>query len=225
MCKVLEDLLPTNVVGSSLMRLALTHRSIDAMFNNERLEFLGDTALGLAVSQWLFERRAHWTEGDMSRLRSTLVNRDALFEIGQHVGLPDYIALSDSVSDIPSQVSPRVVAGTVEAVIGAVYLQCDWETTQRFILNWLAPLLKDVPDDPQDAKDNKTALQEWLQARGLRTPIYKTMLSPARAGAREFIVQCQGGGARALGSGSSKKKAELQAAGILLERLSRQKAG
>ncbi|APZ42539.1 ribonuclease III [Acidihalobacter ferrooxydans] len=210
-------LLPDSVRDSARLRLALTHRSAHPDKNNERLEFLGDAVLGLAVADWLYRNHPEWSEGDMSRIRSTLVNREALNAVGQRTGLIDHIHVSGSMTDEQSPISSRVVASAVEAVIGAVYLECGERQARDFVLAWLAPLLEAVPDDPEQAKDPKTRLQERLQMQHRKRPVYRTLLSPASGGnATGFLVECSSGTIKTVGFGATKRDAELAAASEML---------
>lgn len=211
----LKNILKPSVLDHPYIQLALTHRSHCSDINNERLEFLGDSALGLVVSEWLYEQKPDWTEGGLSRVRSTLVSKEALHTVGESFGISDSIIVAPSI-DRP--ISARIVSGTVEAIIGAVYLTGTWEETREFVLHLLEPLLADIPENSLKAKDNKTALQEILQSMKKEMPVYSVVSGMDRK-TNGLVVTCSAANKTSVGIGATRKQAEQQAAGRLLKKL------
>ncbi|OBS07908.1 ribonuclease III family protein [Acidihalobacter prosperus] len=205
--------LPDGLADDPLLRTALTHRSAGEP-HNERLEFLGDAVLELVVSEWLYRKPSQLTEGGMSRLRTRLVERDALCRVAQNMDLAGRIALSGAHAH-PETPSPRVLAGAVEAIIGAVFEYAGWEAAKSFVIALLADAMQHLPENPEDAKDAKTKLQECLARRHKTGPHYRTVST--RGG--QFIVHCTAGGVGGVGMGSSRQEAEFSAAAQCLEKL------
>lgn len=152
----------------SLLTQALTHRSFSSD-HYERLEFLGDSVLNLAVSDLLYARLGSLPEGDLSRVRANLVKQETLHQLAVELCLPDVMRLGEGEVRSGGQKRPSILADTLEAVIGAVYLDAGFATAQALVHR----LFKAVEINPQmDAigKDPKTELQEWLQGRKMKLP-------------------------------------------------------
>jgi ribonuclease-3 len=173
----------------SLLGRALTHRSFSAD-HNERLEFLGDSVLNLAVSDLLYSKLSTLPEGDLSRVRANLVKQDTLHQLSVALGLPEVIRLGEGEVRSGGQKRPSILADALEAVIGAVYLDGGFAAAQALVHR----LFKAVEVNPQmDAigKDPKTELQEWLQGRKMKLPAYRVVATLGVAHKQTFDVECE----------------------------------
>ncbi len=197
---------------NNLLQQALTHRSLGNN-NNERLEFLGDAVLGSVIAAALFRKFPDANEGDLTRLRAYLVKGERLAEIaGQH-GLQDMINLGPGELKSGGWRRKSVLANTLEAILGAIFLDSDFESCQRVILHLYHPYLETINiDDIQ--KDAKTRLQEYLQSRQLNTPVYKLVSQTGSPHNPHFKVSChiENLGHEVIAEGKSKRKAEQAAA-------------
>lgn len=202
-----------------LLLRALTHRSFGAD-HNERLEFLGDSVLGLCVAQWLFEQPGAWAEGDLSRVRANLVCQDALHQQALQLGLPAVLRLSEGEARSGGAQRASILADAVEALIGAVFLEGGFDAAQALVRKLVAHTSLQ-PGVAVRSKDAKTALQEWLQARRLALPVYDVVAVQGAAHQQHFEVRCQvpGRPGTAHGTGTSRRAAEQQAAAALLQQL------
>lgn len=191
---------------------ALTHRSYGVP-HNERLEFLGDSVLNCVIAQALFERFAEVREGDLSRLRATLVRQETLAEIAQKLGLGDQLRLGEGELKSGGFRRPSILADGLEAVIGAIFVDGGFEPARATILRLYEPFISNL-DPRHSGKDAKTALQEFLQGRRLALPHYLLRATRGEAHAQEFEVECQIPelGIATLGRGSSRRAAEQEAA-------------
>src|SRR5690606_8117791 len=153
-----------------LLRQSLTHRSF-GQANNERLEFLGDSILNCVVSIALFARFGGLREGELSRVRASLVRQDALYRIALQLELGDCLRLGEGELKSGGFRRPSILADALEAVFAAVFLDSDFDTVRAVIDRLYAPLIEEI-DPGRPAKDPKTALQEWLQARKVALPSY-----------------------------------------------------
>ena len=175
--------------NAALLTQALTHRSFSAD-HYERLEFLGDSVLNLAVSDLLYIRLGDLPEGDLSRVRANLVKQDTLHLLAVGLGLPDIMRLGEGEVRSGGQKRPSILADTLEAIIGAVYLDDGFAAAQSLVHR----LYKDVEINPaMDAigKDAKTELQEWLQGRKMKLPLYKVVATIGAAHKQSFDVECE----------------------------------
>ena len=173
----------------SLLKRALTHRSF-SIDHYERLEFLGDSVLGLAISGLLYARLDTLPEGDLSRVRANLVKQETLHQLAVGLGLPDLLRLGEGEVRSGGQKRPSILADALEALIGAVYLDAGFSKAQDLVHR----LFDGVAINPQmDAigKDAKTALQEWLQGRRMKVPIYKVVATLGAAHKQTFDVECE----------------------------------
>ena len=174
---------------AALLTQALTHRSFSAD-HYERLEFLGDSVLNLAVSDLLYTRLGNLPEGDLSRVRANLVKQETLHQLAVGLGLPDVMRLGEGEVRSGGQKRPSILADTLEAIIGAVYLDGGFAAAQSFVQR----LFNDVEINPgMDAigKDAKTELQEWLQGRKMKLPLYKVVATIGAAHKQSFDVECE----------------------------------
>ncbi len=199
------------------LQQAITHRSFSAD-HNERLEFLGDSVLNLAVAHLLYARLSQLPEGDLSRVRANLVKQDTLQALALQIQLPEVLRLGEGELKSGGRKRPSILADALEAVIGAVYLDGGYAAAQALVER----LFNNVEIQPQmqaAAKDPKTELQEWLQARKLALPHYAVMATTGAAHRQNFEVACEVRELRQSqrGMGPSRRAAEQAAAAALLE--------
>ncbi len=202
-----------------LLEEALTHRSFGQP-NNERFEFLGDSILNCVMSIALFERFGELREGELSRVRASLVRQDALYRIALGLQLGDCLRLGEGELKSGGNRRPSILADAVEALFAAVFLDAGFARAKEVIDRLYAPLLAEV-DPRKPSKDPKTALQEWLQARRMTVPTYSMVQVLGEAHAQEFEVACEipKMGVRTLGRGPSRRIAEQQSAELALAAL------
>lgn len=217
--QALQSRLGHSFAQPRLLEQALTHRSAGSP-HNERLEFLGDAVLDLAVARLLFERFSGSDEGDLSRVRAHLVREDTLHRIALDLRLPESIRLSGSAARGGGANRPSILADATEAVIGAVFLDAGYEAAQAVVQGLFADLIA-ASDASQWAKDPKTALQEWLQSRRLAVPAYRVVATRGQAHEQTFEVACEvpALARSATGEGRSRQAAEQQAAQRMLKDL------
>jgi ribonuclease-3 len=203
----------------ALLEQALTHRSAGAP-HNERLEFLGDALLGLVIADELQRRRPHADEGELTRLRASLVRRETLAELARELALGDCLRLGGGELKSGGYRRDSVLANGFEAVIGAVYLDAGFQAARALVGRLYAERFARLPAKGPP-KDPKTRLQEFLQARGLPRPDYEVVATEGEAHDRRFSVACHvdGFAEPLVGHGSSRRKAEQAAADRVLARL------
>jgi len=196
----------------SLLDEALTHRSY-ASRNNERLEFLGDGILNFVIAHELFKLYPDVQEGDLSRLRANLVNKDSLAEIASHLELGDVIKLGSGELKSGGFRRPSILADAVESILGAVYCDSGFEPCRDLIVRLYTERLASSTD-LQSLKDPKTQLQELLQSRRYSLPVYKVSDITGQAHAQVFHVKCSIDKLKidVTGEGKSRRKAEQIAA-------------
>lgn len=202
-----------------LLARALTHRSFGAD-HNERLEFLGDAVLSLAVSSLLFDRFAGSDEGDLTRVRAHLVREESLHRVALVVGLPDVVRLSEGEARGGGAQRASILADALEALIGAVFLDGGFEAARGLVQRLFGEIIASTEIGGW-AKDAKTELQEWLQARRLPVPAYRIAATRGQAHAQTFEVECAvpSLGLTFSGEGRSRRQAEQEAAGRMLDAL------
>lgn len=202
-------------VNPELLELALTHRSFayenGGVAHNERLEFLGDSILGQAVTVMLYTVHPDLDEGDLAKRRASLVSSVALAEIARGIGLGDYLRLGRGEELTGGRDKSSILADTVEAVIGAAFLSAGHERATELVLKLVEPLLAD-PDRFGAAMDPKTSLQELAARLGRGTPVYRIVDSGPDHLKRFHATATLDGEDIASGEGSSKKNAEMAAA-------------
>jgi len=203
----------------SLFAAALTHRSASGI-NNERLEFLGDAVLNLVIAEHLYRAFPEATEGDLSRLRARLVSSEPLAEAAMELELGDVLHLGSGELKTGGFRRESILADALEAVCGALFLDGGLEVARAVIEKLFEPRIAALPA-PDALKDAKTRLQEYLQGRGLALPRYIVDRVEGEAHAQVFRVTCEvpALGYSASGSGSSRRRAEQEAAGRVLARL------
>lgn len=203
----------------SLLQRAVTHRSFSAE-HNERLEFLGDSVLNLAVSTLLYLRLQAQSEGDLSRVRANLVKEGTLHQLAKDLRLDQVLHLGEGEARSGGHQRPSILADALEAVIGAVYLDAGYAVAEALVLR----LYEAVEINPQmqaAAKDAKTALQEWLQGRKMQLPQYRVVGTAGVAHRQTFEVECAIAelALAQRGSGASRRAAEQSAAAAMLATL------
>jgi ribonuclease-3 len=204
---------------AGLFTAALTHRSASGR-NNERLEFLGDAVLNLLIAELLYERFPDCTEGELSRLRASLVSAEPLANIAQSISLGDELQLGSGELKTGGFRRQSILADALEALIGAVYLDQGLEAARSLVVRLCAGHLATLPR-PEDLKDPKTRLQEHLQARGHALPNYVVESVQGEAHEQHFSVRCEVPqlGLSAGGEGSSRRRAEQDAAQRILRQI------
>lgn len=205
----------------ALLEQALTHRS-HGPGHYERLEFLGDSLLSMAISERLFHDRPHAPEGDLSRLRSRLVRDVTLARIAIELDLGAHLRLGAGELKSGGFLRESILADVVESLIGAIYLDGGFEAARKVIHQLFDQRLRELPD-ADSLKDPKTRLQELLQGRGHELPEYRVIAEAGADHAKRFEVECQAGDlvepVRA--EAGSRRKAEQAAARLMHERLLR----
>jgi ribonuclease-3 len=199
-----------------LLTRALTHRSFSAD-HNERLEFLGDSVLNLAVAALLYDRLQALPEGDLSRVRANLVKQETLHQIAVGLGLPEVLRLGEGESRSGGSRRPSILADALEALIGAVHLDAGYGAAEALVHR----LYQDVAINPTmsaTAKDPKTELQEWLQGRKMKLPVYRVAATLGAAHKQTFDVECEVPelGVTERGIGASRRAGEQAAAAAVL---------
>jgi ribonuclease-3 len=200
----------------ALFRAALTHRSAPGP-NNERLEFLGDAVLNLTVAHRLYALFPEATEGDLSRLRARVVSGEPLAEVAASLKLGEALQLGSGELKTGGFRRQSILSDALEAVCGALYLDAGLGVAEGVIARLFEPRIAALPA-PDELKDAKTRLQEYLQSRGLMLPRYKVERVAGEAHEQIFHVSCEAPGLRltAEGSGSSRRRAEQEAAERIL---------
>lgn len=214
--QALQKRLQHEFADPRLLVQALTHRSF-ATDHNERVEFLGDSVLNLAVAGLLYERLSELPEGDLSRVRANLVKQDTLHKLAVDLGLPSLLRLGEGEAKSGGQKRPSILADALEALIGAVYLDAGFDTASALVRR----LFQNVEINPQMqaiGKDPKTELQEWLQGRKMNLPIYRVVGTMGAAHKQTFDVECEitEYGRTERGIGGSRRAGEQAAAAAML---------
>jgi ribonuclease-3 len=207
----LQTTLAYQFKNSQLLKQALTHRSFGAD-NNERLEFLGDALLDLIVGESLFNQHPGADEGNLSRLRSSIVNKSALAGIGREWNLGEHMLLGAGELKSGGRSRDSILADTVEAVVAAVYLDGGLAACRKLVDVWTLEFVRNP--EARQTKDAKTRLQEKMQASGYGLPDYQVLAIEGEAHAQSFLVECRVEGLERVhrGRGRSKRAAEQQAA-------------
>ncbi len=207
----------------ALFRAALTHRSAPGA-NNERLEFLGDAVLNLLIAHRLYQAFPQATEGELSRLRARLVSREPLAEIALSLGLGATLQLGSGELRSGGFRRQSILADALEALCGAIFLDGGLGAVEPLITRLFGARIACLPS-PEALKDPKTRLQEYLQSRSLTLPRYLVLAIEGEDHAQTFRVSCEvpGLALRVEGGGSSRRRAEQQAAQAMLEAIEAQR--
>lgn len=206
--------------ASGLLRTALTHRSVGSD-NNERLEFLGDALIGFIIAEELCRRFPRADEGQLTRLRSSLVKRDTLARIARRIELGDSLVLGEGERKSGGWKRESILANALEALIGAVYLDSDLSSCRDCVLSLFGEELE-ASSPASITKDPKTRLQEYLQRRRMPLPEYELTKVEGEPHAQRFTVSCRiapPDTEPAVATGTSRRRAEQAAAEQLLQRL------
>ena len=208
----LKDTLNYEFKDDGYLLQALTHRSAPGD-NNERLEFLGDAVLDTVVSEVVFRHRPYATEGELSRLRSSLVKDTALAALAAELGIGDHLILGPGEKKSGGHRRESILADALEALFGAVYLDAGYEAAVSVVCSAYGDRLEALPD-PRDLRDPKTCLQEYVQARKLGLPEYEILQVSGKAHKQHFVVTCSipSLGLTSTGEGGSRRDAEQNAA-------------
>lgn len=185
----LQKLLQYEFSDPRLLQQALTHRSFSSD-HNERIEFLGDSVLNLAVAGLLYEQLSELPEGDLSRVRANLVKQDTLHQLAVTLGLPELLRLGEGEAKSGGKKRPSILADALEALIGAVYLDGGFLQADGLVRR----IFKSVEINARMSaigKDPKTELQEWLQGRKMNLPIYRVVGTQGAAHQQTFDVECE----------------------------------
>ena len=204
---------------SALLEQALTHRSFSRSSNNERLEFLGDSILNLIISNYIY-RRFDVSEGRLSRIRASLVKQEALAVVARDIDLGEHIRLGGGELKSGGYRRDSILSDALEALIAAIYLDSDYAQAETTVLKLFHDSLQGIDLD-SSLKDAKTKLQEYLQGRQMALPSYEVTHTHGKAHDQIFTVSCRLSDldVHSEGKGSSRKKAEQQAAQNLLQQL------
>ena len=211
--KTIETRLGYVFNNTELLELALVHKSSNNISNNERLEFLGDTILNSIISQYLFLKFPNEKEGLLTRMRSHIVKGETLTKKANELGIIDFIKLSKGTANLSENRKFSILEGSIESIIGAVFLDSNWDTVQAFILNLFKQDLSNIDVD-QEFRDSKTELQELLQSRGFKAPKYVT--TESKLG---FTCEINLDNKEFVASGSSKRQSEILVAKEALNHL------
>lgn len=205
--------------NDDLLRQALTHRSATGP-NNERLEFLGDAVLDLVITELLCDETADTSEGQLSRLRATLVKDTTLAEIATGLGLGDYLILGSGEKKSGGHHRASILADALEAIFGAVYLDAGLSGARDIIHKAYGDRLRELPDKA-DLRDPKSRLQEYLQSRQIALPSYSVRRTSGKAHKQLFEISCNIPelGTETSGTGTTRRDAEQEAAQAMLERI------
>jgi ribonuclease-3 len=215
----LEEQLGYRFGDPALLEQALTHRSAAAL-NNERLEFLGDGILNFVVAAELYHRKPDLPEGDLSRLRASMVNQSSLARVARQMDLGTHLRLGTGEMKSGGHRRESILSDGLEAVFGAIYLDSGFETARRVIIACYGERLEHLPE-VDELKDPKTRLQEYLQSGRLPLPRYEVLEVSGKAHSQSFSVECRidGVSEATVGEAKSRRQAEQRAAQTMLERL------
>jgi len=219
----LQQRLGYQFIDPDLLILALSHRSVAAE-NNERLEFLGDSILGLVVTDFLYREFPQAREGDLSRMRSHIVRGESLAEVAKQLALGPDLLLGSGEMKSGGHRRDSILGDTVEALIGAVYLDRGIEAAREIVTAWFKSFF-DSALQAQPVKDAKTALQEWLQHGNKPLPDYQLVSTGGEAHSRLFTVSCKIAAVETAmtATASSRRRAEQMVAEQLLEEVEKSK--
>ena len=219
----LSKLVSSELMATDTFVRAITHRSANGK-NNERMEFLGDSVLGLIITTELYRRIPRASEGYLSRLRASLVNENALAALSADLGLGDFLRLGPGELKSGGFRRKSILADALEALIGCIYLEQGLLEAERFVLKLYGESLQDLPTE-DDLKDPKSRLQEFLQSRGHELPEYNLLGVEGEAHRQTFTAECHIPPLeiRTQGIASSRRKAEQDAAARAFQQVSSKK--
>ncbi len=203
----------------ALLQQAMTHRSFSSE-HYERLEYLGDAVINVIVSDLLYQALPDLPEGQLSRIRSNLVKQDSLHSLALKLGLSHCLRLGEGEAKSGGAKRPSILADSLEALLGAIYIDAGFEAAQRIAKVWLEDIRVDM-NMSQTAKDPKTELQEWLQARKMPLAVYTVIGTVGAAHEQSFHVECVVPSLKKTerGSGNTRRAGEQDAAQAILKTL------
>ncbi|WGZ96337.1 MAG: ribonuclease III [Candidatus Thiothrix putei] len=214
----------TKLLGSELMATdtfvrAITHRSAEGK-HNERMEFLGDSVLGLIITTELYQRMPRASEGYLSRLRASLVNENALAGIAVELAIGDFLRLGSGELKSGGFRRKSIIADAFEAIVGCIYLEQGMDAAKKFVLTAYGDRLDNLPAE-DSLKDPKSRLQEFLQSRGHELPDYNLIDTQGEAHKQTFTAECviPKLNIRTTGTSGSRRKAEQEAAGLAFQQV------
>ena len=219
----LQERLQHRFAQPALLERATTHRSFSAD-HNERLEFLGDSVLSLAVASLLYARLKNQPEGDLSRIRANMVKQDTLHQLALGLKVAEVLRLGEGEARSGGHKRPSILADALEALIGAVYLDAGYGPAEALVHRLFAAV-EINPQMQAAAKDAKTALQEWLQGRKMKVPDYRVVGTAGAAHRQTFDVECHIAemALTERGTGASRRAGEQAAAAAMLATLKAKK--
>ncbi|MCK9284716.1 MAG: ribonuclease III [Rhodocyclaceae bacterium] len=217
--KRIEKALGYSFIRKELLTQALTHRSYGTP-HNERIEFLGDSILNCAIATRLFQSFPQAKEGELSRMRASLVRQESLAALAQNLDLGHHLRLGEGELKSGGFRRPSILADALEAIFGAIAIDANFDAAADVIVRLYQPLI-DAIDVRESTKDAKTALQEYLQGKHHDLPKYTLLSTRGEDHAQEFEVECAVPqlGLRAQGTGNSRRLAEQAAARTVLQQM------
>ncbi|MDO8653878.1 MAG: ribonuclease III [Undibacterium sp.] len=215
--QLLQKRLGYQFKNAALLQQALTHRS-HSILHNERLEFLGDSILNCVIASLLFDSFANIDEGDLSRVRANLVKQQSLYEVAQRIELSQFLRLGEGELKSGGFRRPSILADTLEALFGAIFLDAGFDVARNVIKSLYAPVLVSI-DPTTLGKDAKTLLQEFLQSKKIALPQYNVVATHGAAHSQEFEIECLVPKLeiQVFGAGGSRRAGEQAAAKLALE--------
>lgn len=215
----LYEILGYRFKDETLLREALTHPSLEGSSNYQRLEFVGDRVIGLTIAAWMYELHPDADEGGLASRHTNLVRREACAKIAHKIRLGDFIHMAKSSEDSGGRKRETIIADVCESVIGAIYLDSDFETAEKFIRKFWKDMANNVKVANRDAK---TRLQEMVQSQSKPTPVYTTIAKsgPDHEPVFTIAVKVKDEGEE-IAKGNSKREAEQLAAALMLEKLAK----
>jgi len=216
-----QELIKYEFKDSSLLKQALTHRSYGKN-NNEKLEFLGDSVLNMIIAEYLHTKFKDATEGQLTRMRSNLVNGRTLSKIALDLKVNEFLILGQGELKTDGHLRLSTLEDAIEALSGAMYLDSDLENTRNILLNWFKPYLKDISVS-NISKDPKSKLQEIIQGKLKQIPKYLHIKDTGKEHERTFFAKCiiSKLNIETTGQGPNKRAAEQEAAKLALEKINK----
>lgn len=202
--------------NKNILIQALTHRS-SSNINNERLEFLGDALLETIISVYLFNQYPKTAEGDLTKLRASLVNQNSLAQIARNLDLGNYLYLGAGELKTGGYRRDSILSDALESLLAAIYLDSNFSTCEQVTLQLFTDSFANLPEKIDYLKDYKSKLQEYLQGRNLPLPIYQLIKETGEDHCKQFELICTSQNHRTYAIDYNKKKAEQQAAKKMLE--------
>ncbi len=219
----LQNRIKVKFKEKSLLRHSLIHRSYvnetgnGKMNDNERLEYLGDSVLALVVNEYIYNRFYDYPEGDLAKIKSAVVSETTLAKIAREINLGSFLVMGKGEEQSGGRDRTSILANSFEALIGAVYLDSGLKCVRKFILSFLRKEIERI-DNMSYLRDPKTTLQEYVQKKYKERPVYEVVEEKGPDHRKEFIVKLIiNGKEAATGTGSSKRKAEMNAAEFILK--------